>query len=282
MRFYKTEVGLTIRGRVCESDTYIPESDRVPRPLEANHVIKTAVLQGEQVVEEEVGFVLGDVVDSLRKCLVDKEAFPTGNSCGRGLSERSRRWKDGLTICSDNGMHSLQVVSLIVRTAPFPRTELDTETPRLVVEKVGIVRRRQRLQPPRHRGAQLVVNIVGRGPQRITARLRERMDLEHRIVARDGFKCDIAVPCVGSKEGPIIVHVSKATAFGLLFAADHGDLVAQFGRLFCQRVDVQVGRRGLARELTELGGECGHLLRGQILVTEEANAAARDYGQGVR
>jgi hypothetical protein len=143
-------------------------------------------------------------------------------------------------------MHGLQVLPLVERATSFPRSDLDAQTTRLVMEKVGIVRRRQGLEPPRHGGAQLVVHVVRRGPQRVTTSLGERVDLEHRIVARDRFKGDIAVPGVGGKQGTVIVDVSEAAALRLLFAADDGDLVSEFGGLFRQGVDVQVGRGGLA------------------------------------
>lgn len=41
--------------------------------------VKVVVAEGVQVVEQVVAFVFGDVVDTFRECLVDKEAFPSGD-----------------------------------------------------------------------------------------------------------------------------------------------------------------------------------------------------------
>lgn len=67
------------------------------------------------------------------------------------------------------------------------------------------------------------------------------MDFQHCVVGWDGLERDVGVPCCGREATYVGELVCEAAAFLLLFAAYDGDLVAEFGAFFSERVDMETG-----------------------------------------
>lgn len=144
-----------------------------------------------------------------------------------------------LTIRPDDRMHRRQVLPLIQRRPSLPPPKRIPQSPRLIVEKRRIMRRRQPLQKPRHLRRQPIINLIPRRPERIAPRLREHMDLEHGVVGGYALEADIRMPADGSETTGVAELVRKTAAFLLLLAADYADLVAEFAAFFGEGVDVE-------------------------------------------
>ena len=89
----------------------------------------------------------------------------------------------------------------------------------------GIVRSCQSLQEPRHLRRETIVHLIARSPQRVAAGLRQRVDLQHRVVGGDIFKGDVGMPADGGEATCVAELVSESATLLLLFAADYTDLV---------------------------------------------------------
>lgn len=100
------------------------------------------------------------------------------------------------------------------------------------MEKARIMRRRQPLQKSPHFPRQPIIHLIPRRPERITACLGERMNLEHGIVRGHSLEADIRVPADGGETGGVTELVGEAATFLLLFATDDADLVAEFAAFF--------------------------------------------------
>jgi len=66
------------------------------------------------------------------------------------------------------------------------------------------------------------------------------VNFQHGIIRRHGLKCDICMPASTCKAAHIAQLVSKSTAFLLLFATDHTDLVSQLAAGLGQGMDVEI------------------------------------------
>jgi len=95
------------------------------------------------------------------------------------------------------------------------------------------VRRRQALEHVPHGLREPVVHLVPARPEGVTARLGQRVDLEHGVVGRDRLERNVAVPTRAGEPADVGELVGQAAALLLLLGRDDADLVAQLAALFC-------------------------------------------------
>lgn len=79
-------------------------------------------------------------------------------------------------------MDGRQLVSLVQRVSSNAFAQWVPQPRGLVQEELRVVRGRQTLQHGPQRRRQPVVNLIAAGPQRVPARRRQSVDLEHRVV----------------------------------------------------------------------------------------------------
>lgn len=107
------------------------------------------------------------------------------------------------------------------------------------MEEASIVRGCQTLKEGSHLRRQAVIDLVARGPERVSAGFGQSVNLEHGVVGGYALKADIGVPSYRGEATRIAELVGKTTSFLLLFAADDADLVTKFAAFFRQRVNVE-------------------------------------------
>lgn len=255
-------LGVVVRGAVPHTPV-VPDGQVVAAPLEADLGVVVLGDEVEEVLQQDVGLVLGNAVDALGEAPVDENGFPTGYGCeGWGglltnflffylfffffcvvLSLGGKG--QPLTIRPNHRMHRRQRIALVQRVAPYALAQRVAQPGGLVAEKRGVVRGGEPLEHGAHRGAQAVVGLVAAGPERVAAGGRQGVDLEHGVVGGDGLECDVGVPPGRGEAARVGALVREAAALGLLGRRDDADLVAELAALLGQGVDVEGGGLGL-------------------------------------
>lgn len=136
-------------------------------------------------------------------------------------------------------MHGHQIRAHILRRTPWTRPNRLAQPPGLIMEEIGIMRSRQRLQESGHGLGQAVVELVAASPERVPPRRRQGVDFQHGEVGGDVFEGDVRVPAGRGETAAVAELHGEAAAFLLLGGADDGDLVAEFAGFFGERVDVE-------------------------------------------
>jgi hypothetical protein len=124
-----------------------------------------------------------------------------------------------------------------------------------------------------------VVDLVARGPEGVAARPGQLGQAQDGVVAGDGLKGDVAVPAALAA---LLPDEAVRVELLVLLRRDDADVVvlaAQATAAVGDRVDVQLGGGGLARELTKALDELLlEVVVEVILLAEEDHTSTRDLG----